>query len=65
MMSNITLSCLLGWLVNLQERYETVIHLKLYEDGEGAVVHQPYDDEEYIILVWDNLEELTALMKAT
>jgi len=56
------LSAVLCWLADLQKNYPTIIHLKLYDDGNGAIVHSPYNEEE-IIKYWDNLEELFDLIE--
>jgi len=60
--SKSALSALLCWLADLQKNYPTIIHFKLSDDGSGAIVHTPYDEEE-IIKYWDNLEELFDLME--
>ena len=52
---------LLCWIAIRQQDYKSLIHIKIYDDGSGGLIHQPYDEEEYIE-EWADLEGLLKLM---
>ena len=60
--SEVALNDLLCWLAIIQRDHKTITYLKFFDDGSGAIMHQPYDEEEFI-KYWDNLEELLKLME--
>lgn len=61
-LSKSELKDLLCWVAIRQQDHKSLIHIKIYDDGSGGLIHQPYDEEEYIE-EWADLEGLLKLMK--
>ncbi|MCK5616697.1 hypothetical protein KAR91_83320 [Candidatus Pacearchaeota archaeon] len=55
------LNDLLCWIAIKQQDYKSLIHIKIYDDGSGGLIHQPHGEEEYIE-EWADLEGLLKLM---